>query len=163
MRRTSFISHTPSSDYLLNKLATHASVTGDLRATRLHSPAAPRYRTSGTLLPPYLKPLPKRMTSDDISYLYKKGALTTPDISFRNELLRSYIEHVHPYMPLLDLHEFLRIIDQGDGINGKASLIVFQAVMFAGAAFVDMVHLSNAGYSTRKAARKSFYQKARVR
>lgn len=85
-----------------------------------------------------------------------------PDPGFRNELLRSYVEFVHPYMPLLDLQDFVSIVDQTDESVGRISLILFQAVMFAGSAFVDMSHLRKAGYSTRKEARKDFFQKARV-
>lgn len=113
-------------------------------------------------LPRYIKPLPQRMTADDIGYLYKKGALTIPEPIFRNALLQAYVEYVYPYMPLIELHDFLRIVDQDDGETGKISLVLFQAVMFAGTAFVDMALLTAAGYTTRKAARKAFYQKARV-
>ncbi len=102
------------------------------------------------------------MTADDIQYLWKKGALTIPDVAFRNALLQAYVEYVYPYMPLIELHDFLRIVDRNDGETGKISLVLFQAVMFAGTAFVDKAYLTAAGYSTRKAARKAFYQKARV-
>ncbi|KAI9772833.1 MAG: hypothetical protein M1840_008715 [Geoglossum simile] len=114
----------------------------------------------GHILPAYIKPLPVRIAPDDVEYLAKKGALTIPEVSLRNELLRSYLEYVHPFMPLLELHDFLSIVERG---NGKLSLLLFQAVMFAGTAFVDMSHLENAGYKTRKAARKVFFQKTRVR
>lgn len=119
-------------------------------------------RHSNGPLPPYMKPLPPRMTADDIQYLWRKGALSIPDTIFRNALLQAYIEFVHPYMPLIELHDFLRIVDKNDGENGKISLVLFQAVMFAGTAFVDMAFLEAAGYTTRKSARKAFYQKARV-
>jgi hypothetical protein len=117
----------------------------------------------GYTLPAYIKPLPARIAPDDVEYLSKKGALTVPEVSLRNELLRSYLEYVHPYMPLLELHDFLNIVERGNGTTGKLSLLLFQAVMFAGTAFVDMKHLENAGYMTRKAARKVFFQKTRVR
>lgn len=102
------------------------------------------------------------MTMEDIGHLWKKGALSVPESAFRNELLRSYIEFVHPYMPLVELHELLRIVDKGTGENGRVSLLLFQAVMFTGVAFVDMSYLTAAGYATRKSARKAFYLKARV-
>jgi hypothetical protein len=102
------------------------------------------------------------MTADDIQYLFKKVALSIPDTNFRNALLQAYIEYVHPYMPLIELHDFLRIVDQNDGENGKISLVLFQAVMFAGTAFVDKALLDAAGFTSRKAARKVFYMKARV-
>ncbi|KAF2856158.1 hypothetical protein T440DRAFT_438912 [Plenodomus tracheiphilus IPT5] len=113
-------------------------------------------------LPRFIKPLPAKIGPEEISYLEKKGALTVPKGTLRSEMLRAYIEFVHPYMPLLDLHDFLSIIDRADGSKGKISLILFQAVMFAGSAFVDMQHLHTAGYATRKEARKDFFQKTRI-
>lgn len=113
-------------------------------------------------LPPFLKPLPQRLSPVDIDFLFAKGSLSLPETSVRNALLRSYIEYVHPYMPLLELHDFLHIINEGTGASGKISLLLFQAVMFAGTAFVDMEHLRAAGFTNRKAARKAFFQKARV-
>ena len=65
-------------------------------------------------------------------------------------------------MPLLDLHEFVTILDRTDGNLGKISLILFQAVMFAGSAFADMRHLRLARYVTRKEARRDFFQRTRV-
>ncbi|KAJ9668549.1 hypothetical protein H2201_001191 [Coniosporium apollinis] len=124
-------------------------------------PIAPK-QTPAASLPLYIKPLPARIGSDEITYLEKKGALTIPNNALRNELLRAYIEFVHPYMPLLDLHEFIEIVDKGDGSDGKLSLILFQAVMFAGSAFIDMRHLRKAGYLTRKEARKDFFLKTRL-
>ena len=144
-------------------LLTSASVHGDLTKTRLATPpiASPPVFLKHQL-PGYLKPLPQRMTSVDIDYLFAKGALSLPEIGVRNALLRSYCEWVHPYMPLIELHELLKIIDDGTGAPGRISLLLFQAVMFAGTAFVDMSYLAAAGYSNRKSARKAFFQKARV-
>lgn len=113
-------------------------------------------------LPLYIKPLPPKIGPDEVAYLEKKGALTIPKSTLRSEMLRAYLDYVHPYMPLLDLHDFLTKIDQPDGSLGKVSLILFQAVMFAGSAFVDMQYLRAAGYVTRKEARKDFFQKTRV-
>lgn len=111
-------------------------------------------------LPAYVKPLPDGIAEDDMRYLWRKGALSIPEQSFRNGLLRSYFEFVHPYMPLIELHDFLRIIDKNGGET--VSLLLFQAVMFAGSAFVDMTYLYAAGFTSRKAARKTFYQRTKV-
>jgi hypothetical protein len=113
-------------------------------------------------LPAFIKPLPSKIGPDEVAYLEKKGALTIPTGTLRSEMLRAYIEYVHPYMPLLELRDFLMTIDQADGSLGKVSLILFQAVMFAGSAFIDMHYLRAAGYATRKEARKDFFQKTRV-
>ncbi|KAH8745864.1 fungal-specific transcription factor domain-containing protein [Hyaloscypha finlandica] len=143
-------------------LLTSASIHGDRMATRLGTPSLPPAPMLKHKLPEYLKPLPQRMTSVDIDYLFAKGALSLPEDSVRNALLRSYLEYVHPYMPLIEVHELLQIINDGTGETGRISLLLFQAIMFAGTAFVDMEYLRAAGYSNRKAARKAFFQKARV-
>jgi len=139
-------------------LLTSASLSGDLTKTRLDTPPVLLKHQ----LPAYLKPLPPRMTSVDIDYLFAKGALSLPDTPVRNALLRAYCEFVHPYMPLLELHNVLEIMNDSTGESGKISLLLFQAIMFAGTAFVDMSYLAAAGYTNRKAARKAFFQKARV-
>jgi hypothetical protein len=137
--------------------------------TLAHSPASDHAFFAGTSrtpgvskLPYFIKPLPSRIGPEEVAYLEQKGALTVPPVPLRNELLRAYIEWVHPYMPLLDLYDFIRIVDTGSGVLGRISLILFQAVMFAGSAFVDMEHLHSAGYTSRKEARKHFFQKTRV-
>lgn len=116
---------------------------------------------SGGLLPDYISPLPQRFQKEDIDYLAAKGALTLPDLNLRNELLKSFVHYVHPYLPILNLEDFLQTIVANDGVH-RLSLLLFQAVMFAGTAFVDLRHLQAAGYSTRKSARKLFFQRARL-
>jgi hypothetical protein len=118
-------------------------------------------RPTGIVLPDYIRGLPARLQKEDIDYLAMKGALTVPDVTLRNELLKAYIHYVHTYMPLLDLEDFLQTIVQNDGIR-RMSLLLFQAVMFAGTAFIDLKHLQASGYSSRKAARKAFFQRARL-
>jgi hypothetical protein len=131
--------------------------------------ASPRYPSTfsriekalTSSIPPYLRPPPQHMGSCDIEYLHRKGALLVPDPELRDALLRSYIAFIHPTLPLLDLHTFLASID--DPVQyGQLSLPLFQAVMFAGSAWVDIKLLRRLGFLTRKAARKSLYQKARV-
>lgn len=128
---------------------------------QLLDPSFSNARSGGVLLPDYIRGLPSRLQREDIEYLSMKGALTVPDVGLRNELLKAYIHYVHTYMPLLDLEEFLQTIVQNDGIH-RMSLLLFQAVMFAGTAFIDLKHLHAAGYHSRKAARKVFFQRARL-
>ncbi|KAH9208634.1 fungal-specific transcription factor domain-containing protein [Leptodontidium sp. 2 PMI_412] len=157
LRRAGYVAQHYESDPTYT-LLTSASISGDLTKTRLATPPILLKHQ----LPDYLKPLPQRMTSVDIDYLFAKGALSLPDAPVRNALLRAYCEFVHPYMPLLELHHVLEIMNDPTGESGKISLLLFQAIMFAGTAFVDMGHLVAAGYTNRKAARKAFFQKARV-
>ena len=129
------------------------------------SHVTPYFTPSGTpieSLPQYLRALPPRLLSEDIEYLQKKGALTIPDVDLRNELLRSYILYVHPFMPLLDLDDFFRAVQRSQGNEDPISLLLFQAVMFAAVAYVDINYLQRAGFESRRSARKFFFQKARV-
>ncbi|RDA93438.1 hypothetical protein CP533_2631 [Ophiocordyceps camponoti-saundersi (nom. inval.)] len=123
-------------------------------------------------LPQFILPLPDKMAVDDAAYLRAKGALTIPSASLQSALLRAYAEFVHPYMPLLDLDDFLAVVGAGrprlrrrhrhHPYHGRVSLFLYQAVAFASTAFVDMRHLHEAGFATRKAARKAFFQRTRV-
>jgi hypothetical protein len=122
---------------------------------------SPTAHVAKGVLPDYIRPLPAKFLEVDIDFLQAKGALDIPEVELRNELLKSYIQYVHPFMPLLDLDEFLGIILRGDA-SSQLSLLLFQAVMFAGTAFVNIRHLHAAGYDTRKEARKAFFRRARV-
>ncbi|KAK1020077.1 hypothetical protein LTR33_019240, partial [Friedmanniomyces endolithicus] len=120
------------------------------------APMTPTYS-----LPLYIKRLPARFGPDDVLYLEKKGALTIPTVPLRDELLRCYAEFVHPYMPLLNMDELVRTIDRSDGTE-PISLLLFQAIMFAGIATVDMRYLKAAGYNSRRDARREYFQKTRL-
>ena len=114
--------------------------------------------------PYFIKPIPLHMGTNQIAYLTAENALTVPPIELRRELLQAYVDFVHPFMPLLDLCEFVMIIESdANMLDQNISLILFQAIMFAGSAFVDWQHLENAGYQTREDAREELAKKTRVR
>ncbi|KHN95756.1 Cutinase transcription factor 1 beta [Metarhizium album ARSEF 1941] len=117
---------------------------------------------AGSQLPAFVRPLPAKIAPEDVQYLALKGALTLPSLALQSALLQGYIEYVYPYMPLIDLHHFLSIVDRRDGVNGQTSLLLYQSIMFSATAFVDMKYLRDAGFSSRKAARKAFFQKTRL-
>lgn len=86
-------------------------------------------------------------------------------------LLQAFVEHVHPYMPILDLFGFLAAIEESQTPHtpsqpmkgaSQISLLLFQAVMFAATAFVDVKHLHAAGFTSRKEARRLYFQKTRL-
>ncbi|RYP76216.1 hypothetical protein DL770_007258 [Monosporascus sp. CRB-9-2] len=138
----------------------HGSVSGDLRTAQflntLEEPDASSH------LPAFIRPLPAKIAAEDVAYLNTKGALTLPTIPLQNALLRCYIEYVHPYMPLIDLSEFLTAVNARDGLCGQISLFLYQTIMFSATAFVESKFLQDAGYSSRKAARKASFYKARL-
>ena len=111
-------------------------------------------------LPGFIKSFSSMISGDDLRYLKNKNALEIPQLRLRCEIFRSFLEFVHPYMPVIDIHEFLQAICECG--SQSVSLLLFQTVMFAGSAFVDIAYLRSAGYSSRLAARKEFYQKSKV-
>ncbi|KAI5921360.1 transcription factor CTF1 [Camillea tinctor] len=113
-------------------------------------------------LPAFIRPLPARIAREDVDYLHAKTALSLPNLALQNALLRAYVEYVHPYMPLIDLHAFLSAVNARDGLCGQISLFLYQSIMFAATAYVDVKYLKEAGYPNRKAARKAFFYKARI-
>ncbi|KAH7201337.1 fungal-specific transcription factor domain-containing protein [Fusarium oxysporum] len=91
----------------------------------------------GDQVPPGFKPLPTKVAAEDVRYLRSKGALSVPSVPLQGALLQAYVEYVNPYMPL-ELFPFLNAINAGDGRAEKVSLLMYQAVMFAATAFVDI-------------------------
>lgn len=116
---------------------------------------------SDLALPAYITPLPDRFGPDDVTYLRNKGALAIPDDRLRDELLQCYAVYMHPLMPLLDLQSFLQIVEQNDGAH-TVSLLLFQAVMFSGIATADIHTLEASGYSNRREARRTFFNRIRL-
>lgn len=112
-------------------------------------------------LPMFIRELPERLRPEDICYLRARKALEIPADEFRNELLKCYIQCVHPYMPMLDIEVILHAIALNDGAN-RVGLLLFQAVMFAGIAFAGEKHLYNAGFRSRRDAQKFFFSKTSV-
>ncbi|KAL8418278.1 hypothetical protein RB594_001766 [Gaeumannomyces avenae] len=135
---------------------------GDIRTAQFLSSLEEPDLSLYSQLPAFVKPLPGKLTSDDVKYLHAKGALSLPELGLQNALLQAYVEFVHPYMPLIELHDFLNAIHSRDGLCGQISLFLYHAVMFAATAFVDIRHLQEAGYPTRKAARKFYFAKTRL-
>jgi hypothetical protein len=151
---------TPSILYNLQRLNQQRSRSISEAMPMLNNLVSPT-ATPPPMLPAYIKPLPDRFGNDDITYLQNKGALTIPNVELRNELIRCYAEVIHPFMPLLDLHDFVATIDCNDG-SKQVGLLLFQSVMFAGVASVNMRHLENAGYTSRRDARRDFFNKTRL-
>jgi hypothetical protein len=117
-------------------------------------------------LPNYIK-APDNINSDDLEYLWNEGALTIPHTFLKNALLLAYVEYVHPSLPLINLHELLattcaNITHERPREDKRISLLLFQAIMFTGSAFVDQISLQMAGYSSRREARAILYQKVKV-
>lgn len=119
--------------------------------------------TLTTGLPPGINGPRHNLNPKDHQILQTSGALTVPDPSLRDELILSFILYVHPYMPVLDLQrDLLDPVYLQENESGQCSLLLFQAVMFAGSAFVDLRLLETVGFRSRRAARKAFYSKVKA-
>jgi hypothetical protein len=120
-----------------------------------------RLPDSSNALSPIFSPLPTTLSVEDIHYLKKKDALSIPQRQLQGKLFNSYVSSVHPHMPFLDLRHFADVIGQQE-IEKKVGLLLFQAVMLAGCASVDMQHLLEAGFQTRAEAQKIFFSRVKV-
>ncbi|KAK4947681.1 hypothetical protein LTR10_013627 [Elasticomyces elasticus] len=116
---------------------------------------------SGNLLPAYIQPIPTTVPADDIEYLQRKGAFTMPDTNLRNQLLHSYVQFVHPFLPIIELEDFLTAIERNKSTN-TVSLFLFQAVMFAGALHADITDPASYGYTTLKDMQRSLFNRLRL-
>lgn len=158
---------TASATELLNSVGFLDDVPASLK--RLQIPMTPALSSpegSGSEeLPPYFLPLPSHLNAIDIEYLRNKGALEIPPLDLRNEIIRAYVEYMHPYMPLMDIDKLLCLIDphRDPTTIPRFSLLLYQCVLLAGIAFVDEDLVRRHGYPSIKAARKLIYDRTRVR
>lgn len=112
-------------------------------------------------IPRYIRRPAHKIKSGELEYLSQCGALSIPNDGLRDQLIRSVMLYVYPFLPVLDLQDFVDAVEGKD--DCKISLILFQAVMFAGTAYVDIQYLRDAGFENRIAARAHFAQKIKVR
>lgn len=114
-------------------------------------------------LPVFIKPLPAKLTAQDIHYLHVKGALDIPPLNLRRGLIRSYVRYVHPFLPVLDLRNLVQCTCETFSTGpAPISILVFQAVMFAGLPFLELDKVKELGFSTKREARRVFHNRARV-
>lgn len=115
--------------------------------------------TNHDSLPNFIKPFSDTITREDIDYLHLKGALDIPPPRILNALLSAYIQYVYPYMPATDLSSIRQIIA---GKDASISILLLQAIAFAGVPFVDKDKIHEAGFDSRRSCRKAFYDKSKV-
>jgi hypothetical protein len=76
--------------------------------------------------------------------------------------LGAYIKYVHPLLPVIDLQWFLLNVMVEDESQFRSPLL-HQAVMLAGSAFIEQETAVKAGFSSRKALRRTLFGRAKVR
>jgi len=112
-------------------------------------------------LPAFIVPLSSRVSSEDVDFLAQKGALTVPEPDLCVEILRGYLFSVHPFMPMLDSKTFIDAV-VNNREEERISLLLFQAVMFAGlhSLALDVIH--RLGFRSVKQARKVFFDRVKL-
>ncbi|KAL4808628.1 hypothetical protein BDV18DRAFT_167664 [Aspergillus unguis] len=94
---------------------------------------------------------------DDLAFLSAKGCLSVPDEL--DEFIRQYFLQVHPSTPMIDEADFWRIYQ---GEEGKISLFLFQAVVFAACPYVSLETIRRCGFADKRAARNTLYKRAKT-
>lgn len=164
------VDHSPVdsySDHLCSRNSDNGTSYYSARATILTPPRgihsiSKQSKPQSNRLPKYISALPVDLNTDDILYLNIKGALTIPPLEVRDALVQTYIDFVYPFMPVLNLEKLLSCIEGEFDGGQNISLLVLQAIMFAGSAFVGMPFLEQIGFSSRREARKFLFQKVKV-
>lgn len=111
-------------------------------------------------LPSYITPLPSRIDQDVRQLLYRKGALNIPREGTINDLLKGFICFVYPMLPVLDLDSFLGAIR---GTSGKSiSLLLFQAILMAGATFADFSSLQDVEFQSFEDAQMILFERVKL-
>lgn len=113
-------------------------------------------------LPDYVTPLPPSISKQDCRFLKKEGAFDVPDTRVRDELIKSYIQFVHPLLPILNLEDFLVVIDKSYTGTQGISFLLFQAVMFAATSYETTKSLTREGFRDRREARKTRYERVKL-
>ncbi|KAL4864355.1 hypothetical protein BDV12DRAFT_176357 [Aspergillus spectabilis] len=158
--RFDLVDDAPSPIHWMVPLDHYKSVAHDLLGYHVPTLPDPVGSICHSTLPLFIRKLPS-LLDEDVDYLARKGVFDLPYERLQNELLKTFVLHVHPYLPVLNLPAFLETIANNDD-HSPISLLLFYAVMFSSIAFIDPEHIHRAGYPSRRAARREFFQKARV-
>jgi hypothetical protein len=114
-------------------------------------------------LPPIIAKLSPNLKLLEANYLSMHDGLTVPFKGLQMELLQSSLDFIHPHLPFLNLRKFLDILgyrrcELGHGQNdtrdsdSQISILLFQAIMFAGCTTIELRYLIEAGYTSRTEA-----------
>ncbi|CAH0048081.1 unnamed protein product [Clonostachys solani] len=113
-------------------------------------------------LPWFIRPLHRGINTDDLGFLLSKGAVSLPSQALQLALVRAYVDSIYPHIPVIDLSHFLECITATDHVAPRVSLLLYQSILAAGTACVKIEDLKEAGFQTRKSARKIFLEKVKV-
>ncbi|KAF9890807.1 hypothetical protein FE257_005378 [Aspergillus nanangensis] len=106
------------------------------------------------------------LDAEDLSYLTSKGCLNVPAQPALDDFVKQYFLHVHPGTPVVDeasfWHMYLECDNSVLGGDQKLSVFVFQAMLFTSCSYVSEESIRQCGFSDKRAARNSFYNRAKL-
>lgn len=109
----------------------------------------------------FIAPLSSRVSSEDLDFLTQKGAMAVAEPDLQLDILRGYLFSVHPFMPMLDFRTFVHAI-LNNREDSQISLLLFQAVMFAGLHSLPLHVIHRLGFESAKQARGVFFNRVRL-
>ncbi|KAL5362930.1 fungal-specific transcription factor domain-containing protein [Aspergillus floccosus] len=120
----------------------------------------------GTALPRHLL-IPSRarksLPEEDRNFLLAKGVFTLPGNNACASLLRAYMSHVHPIMPIIEIDQILN--HYHDGRLNEYNILLLWSVFFAGVnasrQFIPASVYEEEGYSSRKEMKSVLYSRAK--
>lgn len=136
----------------------------------------------GTALPRHLL-IPSRakisLPEEDRNFLLAKGVFSLPGNNACASLLRAYMSHVHPIMPIIEIDQILN--HYHDGRLNEYNILLLWSVFFAGVnvrrppgfsnvcvtkasrQFIPASVYEEEGYNSRKEMKSDLYSRAKVR
>ncbi|KAK5051908.1 hypothetical protein LTR84_002711 [Exophiala bonariae] len=112
-------------------------------------------------LPKFIVPIDSAKCNQHQAFLRCQGAFNVPEEKLCNAIITSYIHFVHPQLPVVDIHDLLQALAT-NGRDCKISILLFQCILLSGSTFVEMEHVTEAGFDSRMGLRKQLADRARL-
>lgn len=129
----------------------HSTVPGDVGASQI----------GDLVLPSFIAPIKSRRCAQHWEFLYAQGAFDILEDKLRNVIVTSYVNFVHPQLPVVDIHELLQALAT-NGTDCTISIILLQAILLSGCSFVEMEYIKAGGYESRMTLRKQIADRVRL-
>jgi hypothetical protein len=124
---------------------------------RLHHPGPPLGDASSSPEGNSQRGHPSHLLPEDMNCLLSKKAFDYPDRATYDALMSTFLDTFFPLYPIVNRAEFIEQYKRD-----SLPWILLQSCCFIGATFCPEAILHRAGYSGRRAARFSFYRKAKA-
>ncbi|KIW85455.1 hypothetical protein Z517_00845 [Fonsecaea pedrosoi CBS 271.37] len=111
-------------------------------------------------LPGYVQPAPGWLWTDEFQYLISRGAFRMPPPPLLRELISSYVEWVHPVCPIVETRVVNSVLALSD--HPKISLLLLQALIYAGSVFIEEGKLRLFGLADRFTAQTVFFERVKL-